>query len=63
MGVMHQSLLEDGIFVVPIIYPAVSRNNCRFRFTMNSKFNSSDIDYVTMSLEKAMAKAKLRFDE
>lgn len=63
MGIMHQSLLEDGIFVVPIIYPAVSRNNCRFRFTMNAKFTSSDIDYVSMSIEKAMAKAKVSFNE
>lgn len=62
MGIMHQSLLDDGIFVVPIIYPAVSRNNCRFRFTMNAQFTTSDIDYVSMSLEKAMAKAKVKFD-
>lgn len=63
MGIMYQSLLEDGIFVVPIIYPAVSRNNCRFRFTMNARFESSDIDYVTMSLEKAMLKANFKFNE
>lgn len=63
MGIMHQSLLEDGIFVVPIIYPAVSRNNCRFRFTMNAKYTTSDLDFVAMSLEKAMTKAKIRFDE
>lgn len=62
MGIMHQSLLEDGVFVVPIIYPAVSRNNCRFRFTINSKFSSSDIDYVTMAIEKAAAKANVKFN-
>ena len=57
MGEMHQSLLDDGIWCIPIIYPAVGRKNCRFRFTMMSSHSISDLDYALTCLEKACLKS------
>jgi 8-amino-7-oxononanoate synthase len=61
MGEMYQSLLDDGIWCVPVIYPAVSRKNCRFRFTMMATYSASDLDYVIICLEKAAMKAGISF--
>ena len=58
LGQIYQSLLDDGVSCVPIVYPAVSRKNCRFRFTLMSTHTQSDLDYVISSLEKAMLKSK-----
>lgn len=63
MGEMYQSLLDDGIWCAPIVYPAVSRKNCRFRFTVMSSHSISDLDYAISCLEKAMIKANFRFHE
>lgn len=57
MGTMYQSLLEDGIWCTPVVYPVVSRRNCRFRFTMMATHTVSDVDYALACLEKAMLKA------
>ncbi|MFZ4402725.1 MAG: aminotransferase class I/II-fold pyridoxal phosphate-dependent enzyme [Pseudobdellovibrionaceae bacterium] len=61
MGDMYQSLLEDGVWCVPIVYPAVSRKNCRFRFTMMATHSISDLDYVLICLEKAAMKSNFQF--
>lgn len=60
LGIMYERLLEAGIFVVPIIYPAVSRNNCRFRFTIMSEHTTADIDYAIMVLDLAMKVADFK---
>lgn len=63
MGTMYQSLLNDGVWCVPVVYPAVSRKNCRFRFTVMATHSIAELDYVIASLEKAMMKVGLTFDE
>lgn len=63
MGVMHQSLLEDGIWCTPVVYPAVSRKNCRFRFTIMATHTISDLDYAVTCLEKAMLKVGFKFPD
>lgn len=60
LGIMYQSLLDDGIFCVPVVYPAVGRSNCRFRFTVMATHTISDLDYVVSGVEKAMLKANLQ---
>jgi len=62
MGTMYQSMLNDGVWCVPIIYPAVSKKNCRFRFTVMASHTISELDYVVSSLEKAMLKAQFSID-
>ena len=62
LGEMYQSLLDDGIFCVPVVYPAVGRTNCRFRFTVMANHSTSDLDYVAVCLEKAMIKANFTPD-
>src|SRR3989338_3427338 len=63
LGIMYQSLLDDGVLCIPIVYPAVSRKNCRFRFTMMATHSKSDLDYAIACLEKAMLKANFSFKE
>lgn len=63
LGIMYQSLLDDGILCIPIVYPAVSRKNCRFRFTIMANHSKSDLDYAVACLEKAALKAKFCFNE
>lgn len=63
LGEMYQSLLDDGVSCVPIVYPAVSRKNCRFRFTIMATHSKSDLDYATACLEKAMLKCGFSFSD
>lgn len=61
LGIMNAVLRENGVYVIPITYPAVSRKNCRFRFTMMATHSISDLDYVLATLERAMEKANFSF--
>ncbi len=63
LGVMNQYLQEKGVFVVPIVYPAVSRKACRFRFTVTSGHQISDLDYVLNVFGQALEKADVQFEE
>lgn len=57
LGVMNRFLMDAGVFVVPVPYPAVSRSKIRFRFTVMATHTISDLDYALNVLEQAMAKA------
>lgn len=61
LGEMYQSLLDDGILCIPVIYPAVGRKNCRFRFTIMATHSLAELDYAVTCLEKAMIKANFSF--
>jgi glycine C-acetyltransferase len=62
LGLVGEELLQAGVYVVPIVYPAVSRTGARFRFTVTSEHTVSDLDYVLNVLERALAKAEVRFE-
>ncbi len=61
MGTMYQSLLNDGVWCVPIIFPAVSKKNCRFRFTVMANHSISELDFAVSAIEKAMIKSNFTF--
>lgn len=61
LGIMNEVFRNEGVYVIPIIYPAVARTQCRFRFTMMATHSTSDLDYVLSVLEKAMLKANFQF--
>lgn len=63
LGIMSQYLMDHGVFVVPIVFPAVSRNACRFRFTVTAGHSQSDLDYVLSIFSNACEKAKISFKE
>ncbi len=63
LGIMNDVLLNSGVYVVPIVYPAVSRNASRFRFTVMAPHTQSDLDLVIFQFEKAMKAADFRFEE
>jgi glycine C-acetyltransferase len=63
LQIMNQILMEAGVFVIPIVYPAVGRKNCRFRFTVMATHSISDLDYVLNVLELAMEKAQFKFED
>jgi 8-amino-7-oxononanoate synthase len=61
LGEMNASLRDDGVFVVPVVYPAVPRLGSRFRFTVMATHSLSDLDLVLSVFEKAMIKSKFSF--
>lgn len=63
LGIMNEVFREHGVYVIPIVYPAVGRSNSRFRFTMMATHTISDIDYVLNIIEMAMMKAHFKFDD
>jgi len=54
MEEMTKTLLKHRVFVTPIIYPAVSRNSCRFRFTVTSEMSDSDLNQALIALKDAI---------
>jgi glycine C-acetyltransferase len=56
---MAKVLYDNGIFVTPIVYPAVSRNMCRFRFTVTTDHDRSDLDYAILVLKLALSEVGL----
>jgi len=61
LGEMNRVLFDSGVYVIPVVYPAVSRDACRFRFTIMANHSVSDLDFVINVLEKAMIKADFSF--
>jgi 8-amino-7-oxononanoate synthase len=57
MGEIKKQLWDDGIFVIPVAYPVVSKNRCRFRFSLRADFTESDLDYTLSCFKKALEKA------
>ena len=62
LEIMNAVMMDAGVFVIPIVYPAVSKTNARFRFTVMATHTVSDLDYALNVLELAMAKADFKFD-
>lgn len=58
---INQHIRDSGVFVVPIVYPGVSRSQCRFRFSLTSEHTTSDLDYVISVFEQGMQKANFSF--
>jgi len=61
LGVMNRVLIDHGIFVTPIVYPAVARNSARFRFALMADHSPTDIDYALVVLQEAAAVANAKF--
>jgi 8-amino-7-oxononanoate synthase len=62
LGKMNDVFRDEGIYVVPVVYPAVGKKNCRFRFTITAPLSISDLDYALNVIEKAMLKADFKFE-
>jgi len=56
MGEMNKILLEHGIYVNCILYPAVPQDQCRFRFSVTVNHTDSEIDLAIMALQNASSK-------
>ncbi|SDE84516.1 type I polyketide synthase [Streptomyces griseoaurantiacus] len=54
MALSH-TLLERGVNVMPIGYPAVARDQCRLRFFVNADHTEEDLDHSLDLLGRAMA--------
>lgn len=54
MALSH-TLLEHGVNVMPIGYPAVARDECRLRFFLNADHTEEDLDHSLDLLGRAMA--------
>ncbi len=42
---LSNALLEGGVNVMPIGYPAVPRDQCRLRFFINAEHSEADLEH------------------
>ncbi|MBM3292320.1 aminotransferase class I/II-fold pyridoxal phosphate-dependent enzyme [Candidatus Bathyarchaeota archaeon] len=56
---LASKLYDAGIFVVPIVFPMVSRDKARIRIQMNSKLTKEQINNVTTKLESISKELKI----
>lgn len=52
---VNRQLLEKGVFVNTVEYPAVSRQEERFRISLSAVHTRADIDYLATCMEEVMA--------
>ncbi|MEU5703589.1 type I polyketide synthase [Streptomyces aurantiacus] len=52
---LSNSLLEQGVNVMPIGYPAVARDECRLRFFINADHSEEDLEHSLDLLGRAMS--------
>ncbi|MCX6128245.1 MAG: aminotransferase class I/II-fold pyridoxal phosphate-dependent enzyme [Proteobacteria bacterium] len=52
-------LYDHGLFPTPVVYPVVSRDRSRFRFTITALHDQSDIDYALLVIKFAMKEVGL----
>lgn len=52
-GEMTKRLYEDGIYVNPVSFPAVSKNKSRLRINVSAQHTKSDLDYCLECLERS----------
>ncbi|MEQ1878591.1 MAG: aminotransferase class I/II-fold pyridoxal phosphate-dependent enzyme, partial [Bdellovibrionia bacterium] len=57
MAKMYQVIFENGIYTIPVTFPAVARNNCRFRFTVTAAHTTSELDYALLVIRQAATEA------
>jgi glycine C-acetyltransferase len=62
LGTMTQVLFDHGIYVTPIVFPAVGRTQSRFRFTVSAIHERSDLDYALLVLGMALEKVGLKLN-
>lgn len=58
---MTKILYENGIWSTPVVFPVVSRDRCRFRFTVTASHSQSDLDYALIVLKMAIKEVNLVF--
>jgi len=63
LGEMNKILLEFGIFVNTIVFPAVPENAARFRFTISASHTPSDIQLALVALKRAAEVAEIDFND
>jgi len=49
---LSDRLYDDGVFVVPIVFPMVARNQSRIRVQMHAKLTTEQLDSVIGKIEK-----------
>lgn len=63
LGEMNKVLLDFGVFVNTIVFPAVPDNAARFRFTISAAHTSSDIQLALVALKRGIEVAGVDFSE
>ena len=46
-----ERLFEEGVFVLPIVYPVVARGMARIRTQMNAQLTKEDLDFAITALK------------
>jgi len=61
LGIMNKIMLEYGVFVNTIVFPAVPENASRFRFSISAAHSQSDIQLALVALKRAVEVAEIDF--
>ncbi len=59
MSKMNETLLDLGVYVNCILFPAVPVDACRFRFSITANHNDSDIDLALQAIRIAVEKVSI----
>ncbi len=59
LDIMTKILYDHGVSPTPVVYPVVSRDRCRFRFTVTALHDQSDLDYALVVLRMALLEVGL----
>jgi 8-amino-7-oxononanoate synthase len=49
---MTQMLLEEGVFVNPVVYPAVPKEDCLIRFSLMATHTLKQVDIALAKIER-----------
>lgn len=56
---MSNSLFDEGVFALPIVFPMVARDQARLRLIMNAALTKDDLDEAIAAFEKVGKELKV----
>lgn len=59
LSMMNQVMLDFGVYVNTVVFPAVPVTGCRFRFSISAAHSESDIQLALVALKRAVEVAEV----
>jgi glycine C-acetyltransferase len=56
---LSNSLFDEGVFALPIVFPMVARDKARIRTMMNAGLKKEDLDFALGKFEKLGKKLEI----
>ncbi|MDD9951822.1 MAG: aminotransferase class I/II-fold pyridoxal phosphate-dependent enzyme [Zetaproteobacteria bacterium] len=62
INIIYTHLYQNGIFALPVVYPAVSTKLSRIRFSVRVDHSLGDLDFVLKTFAEALQRANFSFE-